>query len=303
MLAKKRIILLFLVCLIIFCTSCSSVSDTSNDNSALSDNFYSSIDVATLNGEMMKVHFLSTGHSDCSVIVTPSGKNILVDSGDTECDGIVTKFFREKGITEFEIAIFTHPHGDHIGTAANIIKNYDIKTVYMPNISYTTRAYEKMISALENKPSIDVVCPTPGDKIQVDGVDFTFLSPWNKTYNELNEYSIVFKMVYGENSFLFTGDAEKVNEKEMINAGFDLSADVLKVGHHGSYSSTTQEFLDAVSPSYAVILCGIDNSYGHPHREVKERLQNMPITVYRTDLDGNISFYFDKVSINIIKEK
>ncbi len=303
MVIKKRIVLFFLCFLVAFSASCSSDDNLNSENSALSGDVYSSVDGVTESGKMMKVYFVNTGQSDCSVIVTPSGKNILVDSGDTDCDKTVSKFFREKGITEFEIAIFTHPHGDHIGTADYIIENYDIKTVYMPNVSYTTRAYEKMISALEEKPSIDVVCPTPGDKIQVDGVDFTFLSPWDKTYNELNEYSIVFKMVYGENSFLFTGDAEKVNEKEMINAGFDLSADVLKVGHHGSYSSSSQEFLDAVSSSYAVILCGVDNSYGHPHREVKERLQNMPISVYRTDLNGNISFYFDKVSINVTTEK
>ncbi|NLY46737.1 MAG: hypothetical protein GX053_12250 [Tissierella sp.] len=166
----------------------------------------------------------------------------------------------------------------------------------MPKVNHTTKTYEDVLLAIQNK-GLKITAPTPGSTFNLGQAKFTILAPNSSSYEDLNNYSIVIKMEYGNNSFLFTGDAEDISENEMISKGFDLSADVLKVGHHGSSSSTTQTFLNKVNPKYAVIMVGNDNSYGHPHEETMNKLKSKGITVYRTDENGTIIAISDGTNI------
>lgn len=157
----------------------------------------------------------------------------------------------------------------------------------MPKAVTTTKTYEDVLNAIKNK-GLTVTTPITGDNYSLGGSNFTILAPNSTSYDSLNNYSIVVKLTYLNNSFLFTGDAETLSENEMINKGLDLKADALKVGHHGSSTSTSQKFLDKVNPKYAVVSVGKDNSYGHPNKSVMDRLQSKNIKVYRTDESGTI---------------
>lgn len=157
----------------------------------------------------------------------------------------------------------------------------------MPKVTTTTKTFEDVITAMKNK-NLKAVAPNPGDTFKLGEASCEILGPINSNKEDLNTYSIVLKVTFGNNKFMFTGDAQASNEEDMINKGYDLSADVLKVGHHGSHTSTSENFLNKVNPKYAVISCGKNNDYGHPHKETMERLQTKNIPVYRTDESGNI---------------
>ncbi|MCF0149609.1 MAG: lamin tail domain-containing protein, partial [Clostridium sp.] len=180
-----------------------------------------------------------------------------------------------------------HPHEDHIGGLDDVINNFSIGKVIMPKATTTTKTYEDVLTAIRNK-GLTITLPKTGDKYSIGGATFTILAPNSESYDSLNNYSVVVKLTYLNNSFLFTGDAETLSENEMINKGLDLKADVLKVGHHGSSTSTSQGFLDRVNPKYAVVSVGKDNSYGHPNKTVMDRLQSKNINIYRTDESGTI---------------
>ncbi|HAN22147.1 MAG: hypothetical protein A2Y15_07820 [Clostridiales bacterium GWF2_36_10] len=272
-------------------TSISNVSNEDNNSIELSGD----IDDVTSNEnfveseqakELLKVYFLDVGQGDCILITTPNGKNILIDSGQLSTKEKVMTFLSEKGITEIEYAFFTHPHEDHIGAADVIINNIDVKNVYMPNVVATTQVYERLLTALEENDSVNVVQAKAGQKLTLDGVFIEILSPILDSYNEMNEYSIIMKITYRKNKFLFMGDAHTTNEADLIEAKIIVDADVLKIGHHGSNSSTSIELLDAVTPDIAIISCGANNKYGHPHTGTIEKLTG--ITTYRTDINGTI---------------
>lgn len=177
-----------------------------------------------------------------------------------------------------------------------VVNMFKVGKVYMPKVT-TTKTYEDVITAIKNK-GLSIDTSIPGTTVDLDpDVKLEILAPNADTYEDLNNYSIVFKLTYGGKSFLFTGDAEDVSEKEMISKGYDLKADVLKVGHHGSNSSTTSEFLSAVSPQYAVISVGKDNDYGHPTQATLDKFKNAGIAVYRTDENGTVVATCDGNSI------
>ncbi|PKM63261.1 MAG: hypothetical protein CVU97_01165 [Firmicutes bacterium HGW-Firmicutes-21] len=290
---NKKILLFALVSVLIISvlSSCGRADITHESDSYISSFTVSGNDSSeSIKTEgMLEVCFLDVGQGDCILITTHMGANILIDSGTLSSKKIVMDFLDKRGVTELEYVFLTHPHADHIGAADEIIKNISVKNLYMTNAVTTTQVYNRLLDALEEKTDINVVQAMAGQRIIHYGLLFEILSPKRDSYTSLNHYSIVIKMTYGDKSFLFTGDAEDINEQEMLDAGDNLDADVLKVGHHGSVSSTLSEFLSAVSPEIAVICCGANNSYGHPHKETTDKLAD--ITTFRTDLNGTISVF------------
>ena len=245
----------------------------------------------------IKVHFLDVGQGDSILIQTPN-KAILVDGGTASAGQTVINYIKAQGITKLDAVVATHPHEDHIGGLVKVIPAFPVTNFHMPNKSHTTRTFENLIGVV-NQSGAKRIQAKAGVAFELDGIKAKFIAPNSTSYSSLNDYSAVLKITHGSNAFLLTGDAESRSEQEMIGAG--LKADVLKVGHHGSNSSTTSSFLKAVSPKAAVISAGRGNSYGHPHQEVLNRLQNAGVEVYRTDEQGMIIATSDgqKVTFNV----
>lgn len=234
----------------------------------------------------MKASIIDVGQGDAILIQLSSGKNILIDAGD---DGTpVINYLWNNRISRIDDLIITHPHSDHIGGMDEVIQTFDIGKIYMPQVSHTTDDYDDMISAIQAK-GLQINSAKAGVKIDIDfPFEGLFIAPSSSSYDDLNNYSAVLKLTYGQDSFLFTGDAEEFSELEMLNSRYNLQADLLKVGHHGSGSSSSFSFLQAVDPKYAVISVGADNDYGHPSAQAISRLQSKGTKIYRTDQQGTI---------------
>jgi len=247
------------------------------------------------------VYFLDVGQGDCELIRLKSGENILIDSGTGETEKKLVTYLKDLKVEKIDYLIATHPHADHIGGMAQIAENFEIGKIYMPKIADnqvpTTATYADLLKAIDRK-GLKVTQAKGGMTILDSGGEkLEIFAPNSAKYSELNSYSVVTKLTSGEKSFLFTGDAQADSEKEMIAKGYDLKSDVLKCGHHGSSTSTSAAFLKAVSPSAAVISCGVDNDYGHPDSQVVARLQKAGVTIYRTDLLDTIVAACDGKSI------
>ncbi|HHY77026.1 MAG TPA: MBL fold metallo-hydrolase [Clostridiales bacterium] len=243
----------------------------------------------------LQVHFIDVGQADCIFIKTDD-KTMLIDAGNNADSKTVVEYIKSQNIDKLDFVVGTHPHEDHIGGLDAVIESFDIGTIYMPRAMNTTKTFEDVLNAISKK-GLKVTTPVSGTTVYFGKASFTILAPNSDNYDELNNYSIVIKLNHGNNSFMFTGDAEEISEKEMINKDYDLSADVLKVAHHGSNTSTTEEFLDKVNPQYAVICVGKDNKYGHPHKETIDLLNKKGIKIYRTDESGTIIAFSDGKSI------
>ncbi|SMB90297.1 competence protein ComEC [Desulfonispora thiosulfatigenes DSM 11270] len=233
-----------------------------------------------------KVHFIDVGQADC-ILVQDGNSSMLIDAGNNGDADLVVDYIKRQKIDKLNYVIGTHPHEDHIGGLDAVIYNFPIDNLYMPKVSHTTKTFKDVIKAVKDK-GLKVKTPLPGTNLNLNTAKVTILAPNSSSYEELNNYSIVVKVEYGDSSFLFTGDAEEISENEMVLNEYNLSADVLKVGHHGSHSSTTPEFLNKVNPKHAVIMVGKDNKYGHPHQESLDKLMDKNIKVYRTDVNGTI---------------
>ncbi len=247
---------------------------------------------------MLTVHYIDVGQGDSILITTPDNKNMLIDAGEGENNrGSVIKYLNSANITSLDTVIATHPHSDHINAMADVLKAIPVSHFYMPNAVHTTRDFENMLNALEAVP--DVVQAKAGINFNLgDNVTCNILAPVSDSYDNLNNYSVVVKLSYGDTSFLFTGDAEVLVENEILKTGCNVNATVLKCGHHGSSTSTGDKFLEAVNPKYAVISCGKNNDYGHPHRETMQKLKNKAITVLRTDEMGTITLQSDGKTVS-----
>lgn len=250
----------------------------------------------------MSIHMISVGQADSFLLMTPNG-NILIDAGGNSTENELSNYLDSQGVTEFEYCIFSHAHEDHIGGADMVLKNYSVKNVIMSPVSSTTKTYERLLDALEGSEA-NVYPAKSGDKYTLGNVDILILAPITQEDSDLNNSSVVLKVIYGEKSFIFTGDAESPVEKDILSvfSSSELDCDWLKAGHHGSSTSTSSAFLDALTPDFVAISCGKGNTFGHPHRETIEELRRRDIDYYRTDSDGTVVFICNGEEIVINKK-
>ena len=250
-------------------------------------------------GDEVLVHIIDVGQGDAILVMTPNG-NMLIDSGESTARDDLDAYLKSVNITSFEYVVFTHPDSDHIGNAAYVVENYSIKNIIMPDRVATTKTYERMMDAIE-KCQINLIIAEPGYEFYIGALLNTILAP-NDDYDDTNDASVVIKATFGETSIMLTGDAEKESEADMVKlySKHILDCDVLKVGHHGSRTSTSQEFLDAVDPKIALISCGEGNKYGHPLPETLQRLEKKGIEIYRTDKHGSIILKTDGKLFEIV---
>ena len=249
----------------------------------------------------LRFHFIDVGQGDSSLIITPNGKTILIDAGDEAHAKKVVSYIRELEIEKLDLVIATHPDADHIGGMDKVIKNFDIGVFAMPDVSAKTNQYKQIQRELKAK-KMKAIRLYQSDEVQIDDdIDFEILSPVKgKKYDDTNEYSIVAKIVYKDTSFILMGDATMENEVDIINNVPDIDIDVLKLGHHGSSTSSSDYFITKTSPKIAIISCGKNNKYGHPHQEVMRVLKKHGVTPYRTDEMGDIVITSDGKEIKYI---
>ncbi|HFL3264112.1 TPA: ComEC/Rec2 family competence protein [Clostridioides difficile] len=241
---------------------------------------------------LLSIHMIDVGQGDSILVQTPTNKNILIDGGDEDGENIITSYLRQKRIKTIDIIIATHPDSDHIGSLDNVIKKFNVNSVYMPEQSTDSEAYQNLINSCTDK-DLSIQYLYKDDVLNIDNnINIYVLSP-SYIQEESNLNSIVFKLTFNDNSFLFMGDAEEENEKEILRS-FELNnINFIKIGHHGSNSSSSLEFIKKISPDIAAISCGYKNQYGHPHREVINNLKQNHVSIYRTDRIGDIVFYSD----------
>lgn len=235
----------------------------------------------------LEVHYIDVGQGDATLIKCGSHA-MLIDGGNNNKGTTVQLYLKKQGVESLDYVIGTHPDADHIGGLDVIVYKYNCEKVIMPDYEKDTKTYQELVDVIHDK-NMKITYPVVGEQYALGEAKFTIIAPNSNSYGgNANDYSVAILLEYGKNRFLFTGDAEEASEAEMLSNGIELSADVYKVAHHGSRSASTQEFLNAVHPKYAVISCGEGNSYGHPHAEVLNRLRSMGVEVFRTDEQGSI---------------
>lgn len=282
----SKLLLVFLVALSVIGASVAAPELLfSDENSTENSQFYD---------YPLHVSFIDVGQGDCS-LYSCNGFNILVDGGEREYADDVLAYLDMVGVDKIDCYVLSHPHSDHIGASAKIIKSIQVDKVFTTYFSEfntpTTSCYEELIEALDVNLT-QVIDVSAGDSFTFGDVNIDIIAPFNES-DEYNDMSIVFTAAYKDITVLFTGDATKVVENQILESGVDIDADVLKVAHHGSTTSSTSEFIDAVSPSLAVISCGKNNSYGHPHDEIMDLFKEKSISVKRTDELGTVVYYGD----------
>ena len=251
-----------------------------------------------------QVHYIDVGQGDCSLIMC-DGKTMLIDAGENGHETTVINYLRALGVDKLDYIIASHQHSDHIGGLPEVIEEFGMDTIIMPRLTEaqtpTNSTYTAFLKAVKASGA-KVVSSKVGSTYSLGSATFDILGPVTNDAEDINNMSVVVKLTYGENTFLFTGDAEKEEEKEIISTGADLDCDVLKVGHHGSGTSSGTNFLDAVTPEVCVIQVGADNDYGHPHDNIVERLMKYSDEVYRTDICGSIIIGSDGENLDITYE-
>lgn len=251
--------------------------------------------------EEIKIHFIDVGQADCILIELPNSEEILIDAGNKDDSYTIINYLNNLGIDHIEYFVLTHFHEDHIGSALAVLNAFYVDKIYTPQTIADTDIYEKTMDAIEDE-KIEIIRAEGGMSI-IDTVNLAFdvLGPNSIYYSEANDYSLVTKLTYGDTSFLFTGDAESASELEMVRGNYDLDVDLLKVGHHGGETSSTQVFLNKVTPEYAIISAGAFNKYGYPHEKTLYRLNAIGAKIYRTDVQGSIVAASDGTNITIDK--
>jgi competence protein ComEC len=247
------------------------------------------------------IHFIDVGQGDSTLIIFPNKEVALIDAGTIARRKEVVEYIEKQNIKRIDYLIGTHPHEDHIGGLPEIIRSFEIGKIYLPNKTNNTAIFEELLNEIKNH-NLKITEGKAGLNI-IDHRDlgFTIIAP-SLEYNSINDSSIVTKIVYKDFSTIITGDAEKESESNMVKEEYNLKANILRIGHHGSSTSTTEEFLNKVNPDYAVISLGKDNTYGHPHREIIEALEGRNIITLRTDILGNIVFKTDGKNIELIND-
>ena len=248
----------------------------------------------------LSVSYIDVGQGDATLIRKGSF-SMLIDAGKNEKGTTVVEYIKRQGIKKLDILIGTHPDSDHIGGMDDVLENIPVDTVYLPESKKQTKTYYEIEKAL-GETRKEAQMPEIGKEYLYDkNVRIRFLGP-QRAYREANENSLVVQLAYGKNRFLFMGDAEETSESDILKKNYDLECDVLKVGHHVSYTATSDDFLRVTDPAYAVISCGKDNSYGHPHASVLAKLEDEDVQIYRTDMMGTITAVSDGKQVRMLTE-
>ncbi len=276
----KLIVAAFIVLYLIFGTDTISKLDANVKEVSKSIN---ELEETTINNESLDVYFIDVGQAD-SILLKSGDHNMLIDAGNNEDGTKLVSYLKSINVDSFDYVFASHAHEDHIGGMDDVINNFKINKFFMPDVLTTTKTFEDVLDALEvNNLGYDVVAK--GDEFKFFGATVKIIYVGDES-DDLNDTSIVIKVIYGNTSFLFTGDATSKVERKLLKE--DLRSDVLKVAHHGSNYSSSSEFLDVVAPSYAIISVGKNNSYKHPSLSTIDKLNKRNVKIYRTDLDGTI---------------
>jgi competence protein ComEC len=243
--------------------------------------------VPIIDGSYFEAHFIDVGQADCMLVVC-DGQAMLIDAGNPDDDDIIIEYLKEHNIKHLSYVIATHPHSDHYGSFTSVLRHVTFDTVYSPFAVTEVSGFNSFINFVTYTMRNKVTVPEVGEEFYLGSAKVTVVGPLRKNYPDINSTSLVLRVEYGNLAFLFTGDMEGDAELELVKSGTNLKADVFKVGHHGSYSSSYYQFLRAVQPTYGVITCGRDNEYGHPHASVLSRLRDADVQLYRTDMQGHI---------------
>ncbi len=248
--------------------------------------------------DCLQVHFIDVGQADCALLEC-DGHYMLIDGGHATEGETVCRYLEAEGVEQLDLVVGTHSHEDHIGGLYTVLRSFDVDTLWTGAITYTNYTVQNLLDAAEIR-RVPVVQPQLGDTFQLGDALVTVLGPVRTDYEDVNDLSLVLMVQYGQTRFLFTGDMEQLAEGNMLDywgEDFDWHADVLKVGHHGSYSSSGYRLLREVAPTWGVISCGLGNEYGHPHEASMSRLRDAEVTVFRTDLMGNVIAVSDGTTI------
>lgn len=252
------------------------------------------------NNDLLKVHYLDVGQGDSIFIELPNNETMLIDAAESYQSENIINYLKNLNYQKIDYVIGTHPHTDHIGGLKDIINTFEIGKIYMPKVVSTTKTYESLLMAIKDK-NLKINTAKAGTSIiDTDALKINILAPNNSTYTELNNYSVVTKITYGTTKFLFMGDAEKLSENEIKE---DVTADVIKIGHHGSNTSSSIDFIKKVNAKYGIISVGLNNKYNLPKEETITNWENSGTKIYLTSTNGTIRASSDGTNIKIESEK
>ena len=286
----KKIRIVLLICLCLLVVGCANPFVESDDKTS----------VSTFSGDTLRVNYIDVGQGDSIFIQLPNKETMLIDAGEAyEADNVIN-YLNNLGIKKIDYVVGTHPHTDHIGGLEEVINTFDVGSIYMPKVSSNSKTFEDLLTTINNKGLKVKTAKSGVVVLDEDNLKLEFIAPNSDNYVNLNNYSAVLKLTYLDNTFLFMGDAETLSEDEITS---DVDADVIKVGHHGSDSSSSVEFVKKVSPEYAIIMVGDGNSYNHPYQSIIDRYKSVGAKVLRTDLDGNIICDSDGVDVTCKGDK
>lgn len=257
-------------------------------------------DYINTNNDLLKVHYLDVGQGDSIFIELPNNETMLIDAAESYQSENIINYLKNLNYQKIDYVIGTHPHTDHIGGLKDIINTFEIGKIYMPKVVSTTKTYESLLMAIKDKNLKINTAKAVTSIIDTDTLKINILAPNNSTYTELNNYSVVTKITYGSTKFLFMGDAEKLSENEIKE---NVTADVIKIGHHGSNTSSSIDFIKKVNAKYGIISVGLNNKYNLPKEEIITNWENSGTKIYLTSINGTVRASSDGTNIKIESEK
>lgn len=294
---KIQLLSLFIACLFIIC-GCAKIEADPKENSIISVTDEETTPTQSTVGDLI-ISYIDVGQGDSIFIQLPNDETVLIDAGNKGDGAKIIRYIKNSGTDTLDYVIATHPHADHIGSMAEVINAFAVKKVYMPKALHTSQTFENLLDTIEKKGLMIETAKAGKTMFDYGGIKAEFIAPNSDSYYNLNNYSAVLLLTYNDKRFLFMGDAESESETEIITNCSDISADVLKVGHHGSNTSSARPFIEKVKPTYAIISVGVDNNYGHPDMETIDILKNTNADIWRTDEKGTIVVTCDGEGISI----